>query len=280
MHLDTSIIKKFQKKGFMLVKNLLNEDEIKKFNNIFDQKRNTKLLNSEFELSNKECWEFLIHNKLITQLKKLIGNEIYYMYDLNFVEHQIKNQKYGWHRDNPCRSTGVGPDWDNKKPYNVLTTITYMCNSKETKSVLNVLPGSHLNKFKYSASNIIRYSLNKLKNNYSKSKVSNIIKKFNGERIHYDTGDCIIFYSNLYHMGESLCEVNNHTRRLIVSRFGGSGEHSENYINYYLKHRKDQTNKFNNENEKEIFINFLKKNNLYMPIPKEKKNIIGAYSTI
>ena len=280
MHLDTSIIKKFQRNGFIHVKNLLDGNEIEKFNKIFDKKRDFELTNSEFELTNQECWEYLINNKLIAYLKKLIGDEVYYMYDLNFVEHQIKNQEYGWHRDNPCRRTGVGPDWDNKNPYNVLTTITYMCSSEETESVLNVIPGSHLNKFKYSASNIIRYSLNKLKNKYSKSKLSNIIKKFNGTRISYNIGDCIIFYSNLYHMGENLSDSNNHTRRLIVSRFGGSGEHSENYINYHIKHRKDQINKYKNENDKELFLNFLKENDLYFPLPEEKKKIEGAYSTI
>ena len=85
------------------------------------------------------------------------------MHDVDLVETKIIDNKRSWHRDNPCRSTEKGPDWDKNLPYNVLTTITYLCSSKETDSNLNIILKSHKTEYKYSVSNILRL----LHENYS-----------------------------------------------------------------------------------------------------------------
>tara|TARA_B100001173_G_C15987355_1_gene547378 strand:+ start:82 stop:918 length:837 start_codon:yes stop_codon:yes gene_type:complete len=278
MILNKHNLDELNKNGFFVIKNLLDEKDIEKYQNIFLKKKKIKAQIDNFELSEEECWNYLINKNLTKHLKFFLGEKIFYLHDLNFVEHQIENQDSSWHRDNPCRSTGLGPDWNSEKPYNVLTTITYMSDSEATSSVLNVIPGSHLNSYKYTFSNILRFLLLKIK---KQSKfLSLIIKKFNGKRIKYKVGDCIVFYSNLYHMGELLNSQNIKTRKLIVSRFGGSGVHSENYVNYHLKHRKDQEGKYQNIDNQGKFIKFLKTNNIYIQIPQKKIDIKGAYSTL
>jgi len=277
MTLNNTDINFFKKNGFLLIKNFLNLDEIKQYDNVFyDLQKN---INNNFRsLEHKNCWEYLRNNKLLQIVKDLLGEEIYHMHDLNFVEHNISLKGGSWHRDNPCRRTGVGPDWDEKFPYNVITTITYLCDSKSTESVLNVLPKSHKKKYKYSISNLIRSFHNRNKN--SKNPLQKIILNLNGKRVYYNKGDCIFFYSNLYHMGENLSSTLEATRRLIVSRFGGKGFHSENYVNYHLMHRLDQVDKYKDKNLSNEFFNFLKKNKLYFPVPNKKKEIKGSFSTI
>ena len=81
-------------------------------------------------------------------------------------------------------------------------------------------------------------------------------------------------------MGENLSDRDDITRRLIVSRFGGKGMHSENYVNYHLRHRKDQVGKYEDLEATNKFVSFLKKNDLYFSIPEKRKNIEGSFSTI
>ena len=37
-----------------------------------------------------------------------------------------------WHRDNPCRRTGYGPDWNTKEKYNVVSSMVYLTESDST----------------------------------------------------------------------------------------------------------------------------------------------------
>ena len=53
-----------------------------------------------------------------------------------------------------------------------------------------------------------------------------------GTKLTFDSGDCIIFLANLYHMGSGITP-DNKTRKVILARYGGEGKHSENYINFF-----------------------------------------------
>ena len=260
MILNSKQTNQFKNKGFILIKQLLNHSELEKYSSIISkkQKSNHKKFYETYEES---CWDYLINKKLINIVKDLLGEKIYYMHDLNFIQHSLDTKGGSWHRDNPCRRTGIGPDWSNKLPYNVVTTITYMEDSNHTQSILNIIPKSHKKQYRYSISNILRVIHNKNKFTRPNNFLIKNILKINGEKIFYEKGDCIIFFSNLYHMGENLSNRNDVTRRLIVSRFGGEGFHSENYVNYHLKHRKDQIGRYDNSEAKNKLINFLKKMN-------------------
>ena len=273
-------IKNLRNNGFLIIKDLINKKEILEIEKSFTKKNNSIKNNQNyFETDDEVMWQYLINKKLLNALKKILGEKIYYMHDLDLGESRIQNNFRSWHRDNPCRSTGKGPDWDNKISYNVLTTITYMCSSEETNSNLNFLNKSHKPKYKFSISNILRLFHRKSLKYKKLDKFRFIIEKLIGKEIIYNKGDCIVFFANLYHMGQGVT-LNENNRKLIIARFGGPGQHSENFINYLFKHRSEIANRYNGSKKKNDFFNFLKKNNIFYPLPNKKKEIEGVYSKI
>ena len=268
-------IKQIKKDGYLIIKNLLNDEEISKLEESFEKKGNSK--NDYFETDDNFVWEYLINNKPLESVKKILGSQIFYMHDVDLVETKIIDNKRSWHRDNPCRSTGKGPDWDKNLPYNVLTTITYLCSSKETDSNLNIILKSHKTEYKYSVSNILRLLHRKLLNIKYSFFLRNLIEKIIGKKINYNVGDCIVFFANTYHMGNGISK-NNKFRKLIVARYGGPGKHSENFLNYNFQHRTDISDRYIKTLKQKEFFDFLKKNKIYTSLPKEKNEIEGVYS--
>ena len=269
----------FFNKGFYVYRNLLDKNEIKKIQESFYKKKNDIAKTTYFESDDQNCWDYIANARLLEILKYMLGEKIYYMHDLKLIEHTIDDEKGTWHRDSPCRRTGIGPDWDPKFPYNVVTTITYLTSSKDTFSSLNVIPGSHKTAYKNSLSNKIRFLHWGMKNKKKVSYIRNFIKTTVGKKIEYNPGDCIIFFANLYHMGFGTINNIRKNRQIIVSRFGGEGKHVENYLNYIFKHRKDCQDYIGCK-KKDEFFNFLKKKNIYYPEPKKKIDIEGAFSNI
>ena len=127
----------FKKQGFILIRKLLDDKEVKKFENIYDDNK-TLISDQFFSLKNENCWEYLKNKKLNLVIKDLIGPKIFHMHDLQFAEHQINLKGGSWHRDSPCRRTSIGPDWDINFPYNVITSITYLCD-RNTYKVIQVI---------------------------------------------------------------------------------------------------------------------------------------------
>ena len=62
MILNVNQIKKFKKKGYILIKQLLNNNELEKYSSILSSKyiSNNK---KSYELYNKSCWNYLINEK-------------------------------------------------------------------------------------------------------------------------------------------------------------------------------------------------------------------------
>ena len=83
------------------------------------------------------------------------------------------------------------------------------------------------------------------------------IQKKIGVACRTDPGDCVIFFSNLFH--EPL--PTRGIRMAIIGRFGGEGKHSKNYLNYHLKHRKGNEYEINNNTKTTIddFFKLLKR---------------------
>ena len=79
-------IDNFKKNGFFIIKNLLNEKELLNINKSFDEKK----INSKYnEINDKNCWKYLTNQKLNENLKKILGDKIYYLHDLNFDENNL-----------------------------------------------------------------------------------------------------------------------------------------------------------------------------------------------
>jgi hypothetical protein len=113
----------------------------------------------------RNIWDYLINDRLLSILRNLLGANIYYLHDMSIVTSNLtKPNIYSWHRDNPCKITGKGPDWDKNELYNVVSTITYFTPNKDTGSGISVIPFSHKNAYAYTLSNILRVNF------YSRSK--------------------------------------------------------------------------------------------------------------
>ena len=269
--------KNLLKNGYCVIKNYLDIEEINNLNLAFLKKKEDE--ENYFASDNKEFWKYLTKYKLVESLRYFLGKKIYYMHDLSLTEARIDDNKRSWHRDNPCRATGVGPDWDANFPYNVVSTITYLSSSKDTNSHLNVLNGSHKSEYKFTISNVLRFIHRKIYQNDSLNFFSNIIQKIIGTKITYNSGDCIIFFANLYHMGNGLT-LHNKNRKIIVARYGGEGKHAENFINYVFKHRVENLKKYDGSKIKNLFFDHLIKNDIFHPLPNDKKKIEGVYSNL
>ena len=263
--------------GYCIVKNFLNEEEIYNFDLSFNEKRKNK--NNYIEHNEEKFWQYLTNDRLLKNLKYSLGNKIYYMHDLSINETRIEDHFRSWHRDSPCRATGIGPDWDKNFPYNVVSTITYLCSSNESNSHLNIIKGSHKHQYRSTISNILRFIHRKIHYIKSLRFLSAIIQKIIGTKLTFKSGDCVIFLANLYHMGSGVTP-DNKTRKVILARYGGEGKHSENYINFFLKHRSENLNRYEGFNKKEKYFDYLSKNDIFFPLPKNKKNIEGVYSNL
>ena len=269
--------KNLLKYGYCIIRNYLNTEEINNLNLAFLKKKEDE--KNYFVSDDENFWRYLTKNKLIESLRYFLGKKIYYMHDLSLTEARICDNKRSWHRDNPCRATGVGPDWDTNFPYNVVSTITYLSSSKDTNSYLSVLNGSHKAKYRFTISNILRFVHRKIYQNDSLNFFSSIIKRIIGTKITYNCGDCVIFFANLYHMGNGLT-LDSKNRKVIVARYGGEGKHAENFINYVFKHRVENDKKYDGSKKKQLFFNHLDKNDIFYPLPSNKKEIKGVYSNL
>ena len=101
----------------------------------------------------------------------------------------------------------------------------------------------------------------------------NLFRFFTGKNIYTKEGDCVIFFANLLHAALPTKK----DRKNIFLSFGTNNLHAENYVNYYSFYRNELNFIFNdNSNVKDKFISLLKENKIFFPIPKEKKDILGA----
>ena len=264
----------FFKYGYCVIKNFLNSEEIENYTTIIEKlhaKKNTKVV---IGLHNyKECWNIIANKKILDSVKSLLGSEVRYLYGAATRKEDKNEFPYAWHRDNVCRLFGIGPDWNEKENYNVVRVGIYLSSRDIVKSGLNVIPFSH--KRRYTFSNLLRLLHYKTKssNNLFIKMIRKSLEKFIGINIKTNPGDCVLFLANVLHAGIPPMG----TRHTIFLTYGTENIHAENYVNYSIKHRNLEVKSQNSEptNNVEDLKQFLKFNNIYYPIPKEKKIIEG-----
>lgn len=264
----------FHKYGFCVVRNLLDDKEVEnsksKINEIFEE--NGKKVTQDL-YNYRKTWEYILNDRLLNILRNLLGPNINYLHDFS-----VRNDDHiafaSWHRDNPCRITGKGPDWDQDEPYKVVTIITYLSPYKQTNSGITVIPSSHIKTYNHTFSNILRifhYRMKKIK--FLKG-IRDLIQKRISVTIRADAGDCVILSCKLMHAALPTQSL----RQAMVTRFGVVGKHSKNYINYILKHRNGSDYKIDENNKSTIdeFFNLLKSKKIYHQLPEKKEEIKGA----
>jgi len=258
------------KNGYCIVRNLLNNKEVEKAKSIINKisKTSGKKLNTDM-FNYRESWELFTNDRLLNIVKDLLGPDIFFLHTCLTRRENEKDINYTWHRDNPCRLFGKGPDWDKKEPYNVLSIIIYLSSSETTGSGINLIPSSH--KKTYTLSNILRVLHFKTKYISILKSIRDLFPKYLvGVNIKTEPGDCVVFLANLLHTG-----IPTHgLRKAIIFQYGTDNKHSKNFVNYSVHHRHDQigyeTKYKDTINE---FFNFLKSKNIFYPLPEKKIEI-------
>ena len=223
----------------------------------------------------EDFWEFICHKKMLELIRLLIGRKINYLHSSNMLSDSIDLEQdlHSWHRDNPCRRTGYGPDWDTKEKYNVVSAIVYLT---DTDSTLNVIKKSFLKSYKSSFSNILRTIHLRLRKFRSLTFLREIIRKMIGQNLKYESGDLIIFYANLYHGRSVRKDMRDSFRSLLIARYGDVSMHSKNFLNYEMNYR-GRIENYKVSKKKDIFFQKLKDNNIYISPQTPKENIDGIF---
>jgi ectoine hydroxylase-related dioxygenase (phytanoyl-CoA dioxygenase family) len=230
-------IAQFKKDGYIHLKKFFNKQEIDTFLKAI--KKKSFIIESENidrTVDIEEFWDFICHKKMLESIRLLIGNKINYLHTASMMSNSINLERNPntWHRDNPCRRTGDGPDWNTKEAYNVVSSIVYLT---DTDSTLNVIKKSHFKKYKYSISNILRTIDLNLRKFRSLIFIKKIIKKIIGKDLKYESGDLIIFYTTLYHARSDQKNMQDSYRSAAIARYGDVSIHSKTYLNYEMNYR-------------------------------------------
>tara|TARA_B100001057_G_scaffold500140_2_gene613720 strand:- start:311 stop:1135 length:825 start_codon:yes stop_codon:yes gene_type:complete len=257
--------------GYIIIKDLLSKNEVEKLSENIKkicEKKNSKRIDDLYNY--EEFWNFIINKNLLKILRKNISENIYYMHDSG-ISHFDENYDGGnknlisWHRDTDSapKIKDVVPYYKKGKFYEVFTAITYVSPNNKG-GTLNLIPKSHNKEFRFGFKNLLRIFHWKTKNKKRYFFIRNIIEKLIGKNCKVDSGDCIVFFTTLFHK----VEKSESTRQAIVARYAPKGDNSENYINYVLKNSSnDQRNgyKINNENSEKIknFFNILKNEKVF-----------------
>jgi len=268
-------ISKFESDGYIHIPNFFDENEIEIFSKAINiQKSLMEKYSINKTVDIEEVWEFINNTKMLSIIRSLLGDKIYYMHDADIISGSTNNGSlYTWHRDNPCRRTAVGPDWNVEEKYNVVSSAVYLTDSNST---LNVIKKSHLKNYKYSISNILRVIQLKLRNIKKFYFLKKIIEFLIGKHIKYGAGDLIIFYTTLYHTGSFTKNSENSYRDSIIARYGGEGSHMKNFLNYEMNYRKG-IEKYEISTKKNIFFQKLKDNDIYISPKILKEKINGIF---
>ena len=271
--LNREQISKFERDGYIHLKKFFSDSEVKNFSRAVEKK---KLIIKEEKIDRSvdinELWDFINHTKMLEAIRSLLGDKIFYMHDAGILASSTNITSTTWHRDNPCRKTGVGPDWNLNEKYNVVSAAVYLTDSNST---LNVIKKSHLKKYKYSISNILRVIQLQLRKEKKFLFLKNIIESFIGEHVRYGAGDLVIFYTTLYHTGFSINSESSY-REGLIARYSGEGNHGKTFLNYEMNYR-DGLQKYEISKKKDIFFKMLKNNNIYLSPEIKKDKIQGIF---
>lgn len=268
-------ISKFKKDGYIHVKNFFSDQEVNNFLKGIEKKSFfIKNENIDRSVDIEEHWDFICHKKMLEFIRSLIGSKIYYLHTANLLSDSIiEKSNITWHRDNPCRRTGFGPDWDTKEKYDVVSSIVYLT---ETDSSLNVIKKSHFKNYQFSISNILRIIDSRLRNIKKLNFLKKIIKKIIGKDLNYKNGDLIVFYTTLYHARSASKKETNSYRSAFISRYGAGSSHTKNYLNYEMNYRQG-LEKYKISKKKDIFFQKLIDNDIYMSPQIAKETINNVF---
>ena len=274
---NLEIKNKLYENGYVVIRNLLNNQEVEDYSKLIRkicENENSPRVDDLY--NHEETWQYIVNKKLISNLENYIDEKIYYMNDSGISSYEsnyagVNKNLVSWHRDTDSapQIEGHVPYYKKDKYYKVFTTITYFSNNTNG-ILLNVIPGSHEKKFRYTFRNFLRLFHWRTKNKKIFFLLRNLIEKIIGTNCQLNSGDCFIFFSTFFHKPVASKGI----RQAILSRYAPKSENSENYVNYVLKQSSNKSRsgyliKDNSKIKIEKFINLLKNNNIFYPTLKD-----------
>lgn len=251
------------KDGYLYIENILTNEEIQEFSSVIKNhhEKIKKARNNNISVE-KAFWKIISNKKITDILSKSINEKIFFMdgtssYDRNSFGRISTLQS--WHRDTDSvqRIPGEVPYCKENDYYKVFTITTYL--EKKTENFISLIPNSHLSNFKNSLKNYLRiFHWKTCRIKYFRF-INKIIEKMISIELEVKAGDCLIFFSTLFH--KPVVKIKNDKyRSALILRYAPDGINAKNYVQYVLK-TSSRKNIFNNENKLD-FYEHLKKNNL------------------
>tara|TARA_B100001248_G_C27386024_1_gene459735 strand:+ start:1515 stop:2324 length:810 start_codon:yes stop_codon:yes gene_type:complete len=256
------------KDGYCILKNVLNEKEILDLEKALDQGLESKNIQKcNYFNEDKKFWPYIANIKIINSLNNLLNEKVFFMdggfssYDT--ISKDTDENKISWHRDTDSapQLTDQVPYCKENNFYKVFTVMTYL--NRDIENTISLIPRTHKIEYKKSINNILRIIHWKTKNNKKVFYFRKFIEKIISKNIIIRPGDCLVFFVGLFH--KPVAPKIHGNRKAVITRYAPRGINSENYIHYVLKNssRKHYSDKaFLEFNESEIFIDFLKKNEI------------------
>ncbi len=235
----------FQKKGYHVIRGLLNADEAESYrfaiNGAFGLPRqavtNADINSQTFTLPDgvtktAEFWPLIFNQRLKRTIRELLGD------DIRYTQHSDLHINLGagkFHRDSAHREFGVGPDWDEREAaYRVVRVAVYLSDYTDSGSSLIVLPGTHrresrLNKLELRFWNEIRTRWRK---HFDTNTMPQYCVTMPRETIRHRAGDCIVFDQRLVHAGGIV--RGKMPKYAIYLSYSVDNLHAHNHHDYYL----------------------------------------------
>lgn len=226
----------FEKKGYFVIRNLLNKNEVKKYLDIISAYND---LNSKWDIpdgitKNENFWGLIVNEKLVASLRSIVG-------DVKYTQHSdilVNTTGVSWHRDSAYREFGVGPDWDEKNNVYGIVRVAIYLHQKTLQNPfkLGFIQNSHTKeywhtKYEIILNNLVNTLLRKLGLRLSLVKPL----RLKVDMLDVNSGDCIIFDQRLYHSPNDYRE----NKIALFLSYGLNNYHSFNHLKYYRKNRKD-----------------------------------------
>lgn len=225
---------RFDKEGYLVIKNVFTPAEIEKFRADCylqfeeDKKKGlnydiarTKARSLRGDLLSKRLMrKILLDDRILTIARTILGPDIVYFGDSNF---QFGVGFRGFHRDNVDREFNVGPDWEGD--YNIIRMGVYMQDHSKFSGGLKIQKGSHKNAHGQSViidSNIGDVAIWSLRTLHSGNAVR--LKIFNNLPVNYFER----FVPEFMKVDEA------QERVACFFTFGLKGKHLDRYINEYM----------------------------------------------
>lgn len=269
--INTSLRAKFITNGYIVIRGLLNQEEVEYY------KKELQILAGEKQQNwtvpdgvskNKSCWDIIFNERLVETVRSIFGEEAKY---LAHNDLHVGFSSLAWHRDSVNRNFGEGPDWDeSNEPYRLARVGIYLQEYKQSGFRFGLIKGTHRPDVYLADSErkTIERRSSGIANAFSVLTKKDLLSE-KADWIATEPGDCVIFDPRTLHTGSRFEGV----KYSLFTAYGIPNTHFYNHQNYYRHLRTD----LNYQDPAPELVERLKAAGLYAPPKSLTQPIDGAW---